>query len=332
MAGEMHKRTAVIMGGQSSEHEVSLRSGAQVMKALEGESPLAVVIGKDGQWSVGGEPASTIGRAIDRLVAECDVAFLALHGAYGEDGTIQGLFEMVGLPYTGSGVGGSSLAMDKVRTKLIYRQTGLPTPDFVALTPREWSESKGRLIAEVSAKVGYPCALKVAHAGSSVGMRFPSSAEALAEGVDAILATSDLALAERYVKGREFTCGVIEDPKVRALPVTEIIPGAEYAFFDYTAKYTPGATREVTPAEIDPGLTAEIQRLAVAAHLSLGCRDVSRTDVMVGADGKPQLLETNTIPGLTGESLLPQAARAAGLSFPALVQALLANARARRRR
>ncbi|MFO0723278.1 MAG: D-alanine--D-alanine ligase [Myxococcota bacterium] len=327
----MNARVAVIMGGRSSEHEVSLRSGAQVLKAIQEDRPLPVVIGKDGRWSIDGGPPVSVGRALDQLQASCDVAFLALHGAFGEDGTIQGLFEMAGMPYTGSGVLGSALAMDKVRTKLVYRQLGIPTPDFVSITRRDWTTRRAELIAEVEGKIGFPSALKVACAGSSVGMRFPTSTASFVEGVQAIMAVSELALAERYVKGREFTCGVIElgTSEIRALPVTEIIPDAKYAFFDYEAKYTPGATREVTPAEIDAGLRDQIQAWAIRAHLALGCRDVSRTDVMVGADGLPMLLETNTIPGLTGESLLPQAARAAGISFPELVRGLVNRARSR---
>lgn len=328
----MNKRIAVVMGGQSSEHEVSLRSGEQVMRALAEEAPIRVVIGKDGGWSVDGLPL-TVGAAVDRLVAEAEVVFLALHGAYGEDGTIQGLMEMAKLPYTGSGVVGSAIAMDKVRSKWMYRAVGLPTPPSLTLTRRTWQASRAALIEQVASEIGFPCALKVARSGSSVGMHFPASVEVFAATADAVMAATDLALVERFVRGRELTCGVLEHPEtgvIEPLPPTEIVPDpSKYAFFDYEAKYTPGATREITPARISDALTREVQALAVAAHLAVDGRDFSRTDVMLDEQDRPWILETNTIPGLTAQSLLPQAAAVAGLEFPALVRRMIALARAR---
>lgn len=327
------RRIAVVMGGRSSEHEVSLRSGDQVVRAIAEDTPMRVVIGKDGAWSIDGEGCS-VGAAIDRLSAEAAVVFLALHGAYGEDGTIQGLLEMAGLPYTGSGVVGSAIAMDKVRAKWMYRAVGLPTPPAVALTRRQWLHDRAGLIERVVSEVGFPCALKVARSGSSVGMYFPPSREAFVETAERVMAAADLALAERFVRGRELTCGVIEDPvtgAVEALPPTEIVPDASrYTYFDYEAKYTPGATEEITPARISEALTREVQALAVGAHLAVDARDFSRTDVMLDEQDRPWILETNTIPGLTAQSLLPQAAAVAGMTFPALVRRMLALASKRR--
>lgn len=328
----MNKRIAVVMGGRSSEHEVSLRSGEQVMRALVDEAPIRVVIGKDGGWTVDGT-ALSLGAAVDRLTAEADVVFLALHGAFGEDGTIQGLFELAGLPYTGSGVVGSALAMDKVRAKLVYRSVGLPTPPSCTLARRTWTSQREALIEVVVRDIGFPCALKVARSGSSVGMYFPASQEAFVELADKVMAATDLALVEKFVKGRELTCGVIEDPatgEVQALPATEIVPDAsKYTFFDYEAKYTPGATQEITPARISDALMREVQALAVGAHLAVDARDFSRTDFMIDEAGRPWILETNTIPGLTAQSLLPQAAAVAGMAFPVLVRRMIALARAR---
>lgn len=327
-------RVAVVMGGRSTEHDVSLRSGQQVMNAIADQRPLPVVIGKDGRWVIDGQPARSIGEAIDRLVAEVEVVFIALHGPHGEDGTIQGLFETVGLAYTGSGVLGSALAMDKVRAKLVYQVRGLPTAPFEVLSPKRWREEKSATLAAIGERIGYPAVFKVARGGSSVGVTFPKDAAELERAVSTTFRDSDLALVERFVKGRELTCGVLEDAEqgtVFALPVTEIVPDARYAFFDYEAKYTPGATQEITPARVSPEIAARVQALALAAHQWLDCRDFSRTDVMIGENDQPVVLETNTIPGLTAQSLLPQAAAVAGYPFPKLIALLLNNARHRRR-
>lgn len=319
-------RVAVLMGGPSSEHDVSLRSGAQVLAALEPERAVAVVIGKNGVWSVGGEPMASVGRALDEIRARADVVFIAMHGPFGEDGTVQGLLSALGVPFTGSAVAASGLAMDKIRAKQIYQAVGLPTPEFAVFRARTYSEAAVR---DAAARLGARWVVKPACNGSSFGVSFPKSVEGLVDAVASLVGEGNEVLVERFVKGTELTCGVLEDAEagtIRALPVTEIVPTSKYEFFDYEAKYTPGATDEITPARIPDALRDRVQALAVAAHEALGCRDMSRTDVMIGADGAPLLLETNTIPGLTAQSLLPQAARAAGLDFPALVHRLLDNA------
>lgn len=322
---------AVIMGGPSSEHDISLASGRQVVDALAGESVLAVLIGKDGTWHLDGVPAESTGAAVDALKRQVDVAFLALHGPFGEDGTIQGLLDAIGVPYTGSGVLGSALAMDKVRAKLVYRASDLPTPDFEWVDRQRWAAERDAVVQAVL-QLSLPCALKPICSGSSVGMSFPKTAEALIADMEALLTDGEGIVAEKYVDGREFTCGILEivdEGRTVALPITEIIPGEAYAFFDYEAKYTPGATAEITPADIPEALAAKMQALALRAHRVLACRDFSRTDFLVGADGEPTILETNTIPGLTAQSLLPQAAAAAGYDFGALVRLLLKAALSR---
>jgi D-alanine-D-alanine ligase len=252
-----------------------------------------------------------------------------MHGPFGEDGTVQGLLDAVGLPYTGSGVLGSALAMDKVRAKLVYRALGLPTPESESIDRLRWRDRRAEVVAAAE-RLGYPCVVKPARSGSSVGVSFPGSAAELASSLDALLKAEEHALAEKKIEGRELTCGILEiarEQRVFALPVTEIKPNPEkYAYFDYEAKYTPGASLEITPAEIPPSLTQQIQTLALAAHRALDCRDFSRTDVLVGGDGQPVLLETNTIPGLTPTSLLPQAAKVAGYDFPRLISILIDNA------
>lgn len=324
----MHKRVAVFMGGVSAEHEISVKSGTQVLKALESERPLPVVIGKDRSFTVDGKRHPSIGGAIDHLMAEADVAFLALHGPFGEDGTVQGMLEVLALPYTGSAVAASALAMDKIRTKDLYRARGLPTSESVVFVGAVEASTLDRVAREF----GFPVVVKPSRNGSSVGVSFPKDRGGLEAEVKRLVAEGNEVLVERYIKGREVTCGVLESAKegwTRALPVTEIIPDRKYEFFDYEAKYTPGATNEVTPAQLDPALFAQVQALAVAAHRALGCRDFSRTDVMIDPVLGPLLLETNTIPGLTQQSLLPQAAQVAGIAFPELVRLLVDNARRR---
>lgn len=326
------KRIAVIMGGPSSEHEISLSSGKKVMSALADREPIEVVVSKQGVWSIGGEKAASLGAAIDRLASSADVCFLALHGQFGEDGTIQGLLEVAGLPYTGSGVMASALAMDKVRTKLVYRDRGIPTPEFEPVTRARWAEERSAVVSAVTSRLGYPCVVKPGRAGSSVGVSFPKDTASLEKSLDVLMESNTLGLVETCVKGREFTCGILQidrERKTMALPVTEIIPDARYAYFDYEAKYTPGATREITPADLPRPVFEKIQQLALSAHRWLDCRDFSRTDVMLDAGGQPFVLETNTIPGLTPTSLLPQAAEVAGYDYRALVDILIDNALAR---
>lgn len=319
-------RVAVLMGGPSSEHDVSLRSGSQVLAALEPEFSVPVVIGKNGVWSLGGEAQPSVGRALDELRARADVVFIAMHGPFGEDGTVQGMLTALGMPFVGSGVAASGLAMDKVRAKQIYVATGLPTPEFAVF--RAWTHSEAA-VREAAARLGERWVVKPSCNGSSFGVSFPKSVDALVAAVSELVGQGNEVLVERFVKGTELTCGVLEDAEastIRALPVTEIVPTAKYEFFDYEAKYTPGATDEITPARIPDALRDRVQALALAAHEALGCRDMSRTDVMIAPDGAPLLLETNTIPGFTAQSLLPQAAQAAGLDFPALVDRLVRNA------
>lgn len=319
------ERVAVLMGGPSSEHDVSLASGAQILRVLDGRWPtLRVEIQRDGAWRIGqGERArslSTVGAALDALKDGADVVFIGLHGVFGEDGTVQALLETLGLPYVGSGIGASALAMDKARAKAIYRAHGLPTPRSLHLAPGEPGAD-----ADIAAM--HPCVVKPSASGSSFGVSFPADGAAAVAAVRDHLSRGLEVVVEEVIRGRELTCGVLDHPDgPRPLPVTAIVPSAEHAFFDYVAKYTPGATDEITPAPIPDALRDEVQRLAVAAHRALGCRDLSRTDVMVSQDGSPLLLETNTLPGFTETSLLPQAAIAAGMSFGGLVDHLLERA------
>lgn len=306
-----------------------MNSGRQVLGALP--RGLEAVIQRDGLWRVGGTVQPSIGAAIDALVSQADIIFIALHGPFGEDGTVQGLLESAGLIYVGSGVAASSLAMDKVRAKQIYRAAGLPTPDFEVLRARGYDAETA---ARAAARIGLPAVVKQSCNGSSFGVSFPKTQAELLQTAQQITSEGGEVLIETYIKGQELTCAVLDSEATglaEALPVTEIVPDTRFEFFDYEAKYTPGATEEITPARISDALREEVQTLALAAHEVLGCRDLSRTDFMIDADGRPQILETNTIPGFTETSLLPQAAAAAGMSFEQLVARLVDNAAHRRR-
>jgi len=348
-------RVAVLMGGPSPEREVSLGSGRLIMAALDPQryEVLPVEVMKDGQWMLGrgsapalpapeqtasvGALAPRLPRAeaigIDRVMAQgrIDVALIAMHGPYGEDGTVQGLLELAGVPYTGSGVLASALAMDKLRSRQLCAFNDIPVPATIAVTRRRLDEEWEALASEVAATLGYPCVAKPNGLGSSIGVTIVRAAEGLRGGLERALEFGELALVEEYIRGTEITGPVLDDPETgpaAALPLIEIVPRRE--FFTYEAKYTPGGSDEICPARLAPELTARAQALAVRAHEVLGCRDMSRVDMFVRGD-QVIVLEVNTIPGMTETSLLPQAARAAGLSFPALLDRLVAAALRRAR-
>ena len=306
MTGRETLRVAVLYGGKSSERDVSLASGKQVMQSLDPE-----------RYRVAGFDLKT---DLPRLVAEApaiDVALIILHGRYGEDGTVQGMLELLGIPYQGSGVLGSALAMNKRLTKCLYRQAGLPTAsDRVLEKGREWP------LDELGRELGWPLVIKPNQEGSSFGITIVRDEARLKEGLETAFQLDTEVLVEEYLAGREVTCGVLGNAQPEALPLVEIIPDGRYEFFDYEAKYKKGASREICPAPIDPELTGKAQEYGLRAHRVLGLRGYSRTDMIVRGQ-EIFLLETNTIPGMTPTSLLPQAARAAGLTFGALLDRLI---------
>jgi D-alanine-D-alanine ligase len=299
-------KIALLAGGISSEREVSLNSGNQVYDALD-----------KAKYDVLRYDPKT---DLPRLVAEApqiDAALIILHGSYGEDGTVQGLLDLLGIPYQGSGVLGSAAAMNKLAAKRLYAQAGLPIPDYVVVRSGQGLDTHA-----VVGRLGLPLVIKPVAGGSSVGITIARRPEDLGAAVEAAWEHDPSVLVETYIQGTEITGGVIGNEVLEALPLIEIIPGRDREFFDYTAKYTPGVTEEICPARIDPVLTAEAQRLALEAHQALFCRGYSRTDMMVrGRD--IFILETNTIPGMTATSLLPRAARTAGYSFGRLLDRLI---------
>lgn len=304
-------RVAVLMGGTSSERAVSLMSGARVVAALD-----------RAQYDV--RPVDFTGDVaqISALKADTDVVFLALHGPGGEDGRIQGVLDLLGLPYTGSGVLGSALAMHKGVAKAIYCQANIPTPRGITLRMSP-TTSPGASAERVRATLGLPCVVKPANEGSTFGVSIVREIEQLEPALTMAAGFDAEVIVEQFIAGTEITVPVLGTTRPRALPVIEIIPAS--GFYDFEMKYTPGATQEVCPARLSDDVTARAMDYAVRAHQALCCRGVSRTDMIVAGE-VIMVLETNTLPGMTDTSLLPLSARVAGIAFPALLDYLLADA------
>jgi len=295
-------RVGVLYGGISAEREVSLRSGAAVGNALASLSyPVEMIDVRD-------VPIGAL--TLERM----DVAFVALHGTFGEDGGIQSVLEVLGVPYTGSGVNASRLAMDKVASKACFRRAGVPAAAFVELDA-SWKPE--RRLAAV-APLGLPIVVKPAAQGSSVGVSIVETDEQLAGALARALEFDERAIAEEFIPGRELTVGIMGD---KPLPIIELV--YEGRLFTWEIKYTKGAARHVVNPPLPRGLAERIQALALAAHRSLGCRGCSRVDFRLDADGQPFALEVNTVPGMTETSLLPDAAAAAGIGFAELCRAAI---------
>jgi D-alanine-D-alanine ligase len=303
----MEKLTvALLAGGISAEREVSLHSGEQVYAALN----------KDKYHILKYDPQSDLARLVQDA-PEIDIALIILHGPFGEDGTVQGLLELLNIPYQGSGVLGSALAMNKVVTKQLYEKAGLPVIPY-----HVYDRDDSVDVEKCTSQIGLPLVVKPVEAGSSVGMSIVKSAGDL-QGAIAKAGEFDKAiLVESYIEGTELTAGVIGNKELDALPIIEIIPDEAHEFFDYEAKYTAGVTREICPARINEELTQKAQSYAKIAHRSLFCKGYSRTD-MILKDDEIYALETNTIPGMTATSLFPQAAQKAGMSFSQVLDKLI---------
>ncbi len=299
-------RLALLSGGDTPERDVSLNSGEQVYAALN----------KNKYEVIRFDPKTDLAQLVANA-ATIDVALLILHGPNGEDGTVQGLLDLLKIPYQGAGVLGSSLAMNKLAAKQMYIQSGIPVPDH-----RVIYQKMTRDTAWYVEQLGLPLVVKPVCAGSSVGMSIVRDAGDFVSAVQKALAFDALVMVEAYVDGVELTCGVLGNDTLEALPIIEILPGEGFEFFDYTAKYTAGATEEICPARIDDVIRDQAQAHAMAAHRALFLKGYSRTD-MILSHGGLFVLETNTIPGMTATSLYPQAAREAGYSFPALLDRLI---------
>jgi D-alanine-D-alanine ligase len=309
-------RVAVLAGGRSLERQVSLRSGARVEDALSSLGHDVVQVDPGGDL-------------VRRLKEERpDASFVALHGPGGEDGTVQELLEILGIPYTGPGVAACVRCMDKVVAKHEIRQAGVATPDWVAFNATAFRElGAADALEDIEAQLGFPLVVKPAAQGSALGVKFAPSRDDVPEALVAAFSYDDRVLFERYVNGRELAVGVLD---TEPLPIVEAIPKQE-DFFNFEARYEIGRTTYVCPAELSGEETGAVQDAARRTYETLGCSGFARVDLILGEDGVPQVLEVNAIPGLTDTSLFPQAAEAAGLSFEDLVARILELALARSR-
>lgn len=296
---------ALLCGGTSSERDISLSSGAAAAQALtKAGFPVTML-----------DPATKedLGKL---LGGGFSVAFLCMHGKGGEDGTLQGFLETIGLPYTGSGVWASALAMDKTKTKVFYREAGIPTPASRWLRRGQAVDVPG-LVAEL----GSHLVVKAASGGSTLGLYIVEDAKGLQEALEKAFALDDDVLVEQFVAGVEYTVSVVGNDEPMALPIIQILPAND--FYDFESKYAPGGSRHICPAPLSEDQTAIMQSIAVSAHRALGCRGVSRTDFIMGDSGAMWALETNTLPGMTATSLLPDAAGVMGVGFPELCTRLV---------
>jgi len=301
-------KVGVLFGGRSAEREVSNMSGAGVLAALQSK-------GIDAHAFDPGQ------RSLAELAAEkFDRVFIALHGRFGEDGSLQGALELLGIPYTGSGVTASSVGMDKITTKIVWLHQGLPTPRYAVLNAQSDLNA-------VAADLGLPLIVKPPHEGSTIGITKVSEAAAFKAAYDTAAALDDSVLAEEFVTGREFTVAILGGgASARALPIVEIV--APEGNYDYQNKYFTDDTKYFCPAVLPEALAVEMQRIAVEAYRALGCEGWGRVDVLLRErDQKPFLLEVNTSPGMTGHSLVPMAARAEGISYEDLCVEILRSAR-----
>ncbi|MDR2366956.1 MAG: D-alanine--D-alanine ligase [Deltaproteobacteria bacterium] len=302
-------RIAFLMGGQSSERDVSLASGQEVLNNLDPNRYDVTVF----------DPATDL----SKLVAEAknfDLALPILHGRYGEDGTIQGLLELLKIPYVGSGVMSSAMCMDKKMTKDIMRFHGLTvTTEMVGRK----GQDPHILIKNAMEHYGFPMVVKPVAQGSSFGLTIAKSEAEAVKALRVAWELDDRAMVERFVKGRELTCAVLGNLKARALPPIEIKPAEGHVFFDYEAKYVPGQAEEICPAELSEKETNNVKNLALAAHRAMRCRGISRTDFIMDDRGILFILEVNTLPGMTNNSLVPKAAAAVGYSLPSLLDELI---------
>ena len=299
-------RIAVLSGGWSGEREISLKSGDAVFEALDRKKYAVTRY----------DPRDDLERLF-RDRSEIDLALILLHGKFGEDGRIQGMLDVLSIPYMGSGVLASAMALNKRVAKQVFKRAGLPVADDVILY-----RGKTVVVDPVIERLGTPVVVKPVSEGSSLGITIAYDREGIIDGINKAFQYDGEVMVEAYVGGTEITCCILGNQVLEALPLIQIVPGNTYALFDYTAKYTPGATREICPAPISPDMAEAANECAKKAHRALGCRVWSRTDMII-RDEAAYILETNTIPGMTRTSLFPLAARAAGTSLSGLLDRMI---------
>ncbi len=304
------KKIAVLMGGRSGEREVSLRSGKRVLDSLKSQGFKAISLDADD-------------KLIENLKKnKIDIAYIMLHGKFGEDGTAQGLLEHFGIPYTGSKILASALAMNKVASKRIFQAMGIPTPQYL---PIDGNKSLKVQCEKIKRTFPFPLVVKPVSEGSSLGVSIVKEEGGLEKVVSETVEKFKDVFIEEYIKGKEVTVGILgREEDLAALPILELKPKAE--FYDYKAKYSKGGTEFILPAKLPKNLYKHTQEVALRAHRSLGCYGVSRVDIIVSGNHTPYVHEVNTIPGMTDASDLPAEAQCAGISFDELVVKILESA------
>jgi len=349
-------RVGVIFGGRSGEHEVSLMSARSVMNYLDKNKYEVIPLGitKQGRWLTAGDPMKELKamaqqdkpvptrsqQALQKRelvpgvgktgIPHVDVIFPVLHGPYGEDGTIQGLLELADIPYVGAGVLGSALAMDKAVMKAVFRAEGLPIADYVLVMRWDWEENPAQVIQRVEERIGYPCFVKPANLGSSVGISKVHKASELPAALDLAVRYDRKMLVERAINAREIECSVLGNDRPIASVPGEVVPRRE--FYDYVAKYFDENTELIIPADLSSEKTAEVQELAVRAFIALDLAGMARADFFLCKDTEQVYVnELNSIPGFTHASMYPKLWEASGLSYPELLDRLIQLALARHR-
>lgn len=304
-------RVAIVMGGFSNERKISLFSGKNIADNLDSKKYLIKIY--------------DLKKEFDNFFSDAeqkkfDIVFIALHGKYGEDGTIQRLLELLKIPYTGSGVLASALGMNKVMSKKIFIQENINTPEYIFFNKQEYFSSKKILFKKIKARLNFPCVVKPCGGGSSIGVNIAKNFKDLKESIKKAFKEDNELIIEKYILGKEISVPLIGNNELQVLPIIEI--RSKKHFFDYQAKYDSKNCEEITPAEISKNLAKKVQEIAKKVHLSLGCRGFSRVDMILN-ENKIYVLEINTIPGMTKNSLLPKSARAAGISFPKLLDKII---------
>ncbi|HAN30596.1 MAG TPA: D-alanine--D-alanine ligase [Myxococcales bacterium] len=335
-----HRSIAVLHGGPSSEHDISVISAREVLNSLRGGgyTALSVWVDRQGLWHFAGAQAPSgssvadplcLPEALARLRDE-DVlcAFLGFHGTYGEDGRVQAALELAGVPYTGSKVTASALAMDKPLARRILASAGVRVPAGRDLVSSDVLGNEAHVAQELVTEFGLPLVLKVSAGGSSLGVEIPNTLAEVQGALSRLAADTQILLCEQFIIGKELTAGVLSriDGQLEALPAVEIAPKGE-GFFDYEAKYDPSLTDEICPARISEHVENKCRHIGVLAHRALGCRGISRTDLILDEQDQLWVLETNTLPGLTPASLLPKSAAAVGCSYLQLLERIVATAK-----
>jgi D-alanine-D-alanine ligase len=319
-------KIAVLYGGPSSEREISLVTGQAVFDNLDRSKyiPFLVEMTKDNRFILLDKNKK---RSIDFIGKDrktFDLVFIALHGTPGEDGTVQGMFDILDIKYTGPNTLSSALCMNKVYAGLIYYSWHLPHPTFIDITAQNWKKHQKEILSAINDNVGYPCVIKPVNQGSAVGVNIAKSEEDLKKSIGKTIKKFPWLMAQSFIKGQEATCGVLEKKgEVFALPPTHILPQMG-KFYDYKSKYAVGGSKHICPADFPEEINKKMQEYAIQSHKALGCRGMSRTDLFYGDDGKVYVIETNTIPGMTATSLFPEAAGKSGISFTKMLDLIIA--------